>query len=84
MGVNHGKYLVEIYEAELHGYREDDEDVAKRRFLYRLWLNLGDRYPWADENEVMRWAFARFGNLGRSPSEWMRMCADRASLPSRV
>lgn len=44
---------------------EDDPDPSKRRFLWRLWLNLGDEKPWSEENEAMRWAFARFGDLGK-------------------
>jgi len=49
---------------------EDDPDPAKRRFLYRLWLHLGDSPPWQGESQIMRWAFARFGNLGRTAQEW--------------
>lgn len=48
---------------------EDDPDPARRRFLYRLWLQI-DRAPWTEEDEVMRWAFARFGNLGRTAEQW--------------
>jgi hypothetical protein len=48
---------------------EDHADVGMRRFLWRLWLQFGDESPWGDEPAVMRWAFARFGNLGRSVSE---------------
>lgn len=54
---------------------EDDADPARRRFLWRLWLNLGDEAPWGHEDESMRWAFARFGNLGRSIEEWARIAA---------
>lgn len=49
---------------------EDDPDPAKRRFLYRLWLHMGQQMPWAAECEVMRWAHSRWGNLGRSLTEW--------------
>lgn len=60
----------------LHGRTayEDDPDPAKRRFLYRLWLML-DGQPWNGESEVMRYAFARFGNLGRTLDEWRAMQA---------
>lgn len=48
---------------------EDDSDPARRRFLYRLWLDLGARVPWSEEDETMRRAFARFGRLGRTIAE---------------
>lgn len=48
---------------------EDDIDPLKRRFLYRLWLHLGEQKPWSEESETMRWAFARFGVLGRTMAE---------------
>lgn len=52
--------------AVLHGRRAftDDADPGRRRLLLRLWLELDDS-PWADEDEVMRHAYARFGKLGR-------------------
>lgn len=55
----------------LHGRTayEDHADPARRRFLWRLWLHLGDEAPWREESEAMRWAFARFGNLGRSVTD---------------
>ena len=55
----------------LHGRTayEDYPDPARARFLYRLWLVLDDE-PWTQETAVMRHAFARFGNLGRTPEEW--------------
>ncbi|WP_169420418.1 TauD/TfdA family dioxygenase [Ramlibacter agri] len=55
----------------LHGRTayEDHADPARRRFLWRLWLHLGDEAPWRGESEAMRWAFARFGNLGRSVTD---------------
>lgn len=49
---------------------EDHADPALRRFLWRLWLQFGDEAPWGEESPVMRWAFARFGRLGRSVQEW--------------
>lgn len=54
---------------------EDHADPARRRFLWRLWLHLGAQAPWSEENDAMRWAFARFGNLGRSVDEWSRLRA---------
>jgi hypothetical protein len=48
---------------------EDAADPSQRRFLYRLWLNLGDQAPWSEESQSMRWAFARFGKLGRTLQE---------------
>jgi hypothetical protein len=64
---------------------EDHADAVRRRFLWRLWLDLGDSAPWAEENEAMRWAFARFGNLGRSVEEWNELASnyDRNIAPSR-
>ncbi|MFM0350491.1 TauD/TfdA family dioxygenase [Paraburkholderia sp. RL17-347-BIC-D] len=52
---------------------EDDADPTRRRFLWRLWLHLDAQAPWCDESEIMRWAFARFGNLGRSVDEWNKL-----------
>lgn len=49
---------------------EDDPDPDRRRFLYRLWLDLGNEAPWAQETQTVRRAFARFGNLGRTAREW--------------
>jgi hypothetical protein len=49
---------------------EDDADPKLRRFLYRLWLNMGEQAPWKYEDDILRWAFARFGNLGRSVTEF--------------
>lgn len=54
---------------------EDHAEPARRRFLWRLWLDLGNAAPWSEEGEAMRWAFARFGNLGRSVQEWARIAA---------
>lgn len=54
---------------------EDHADPARRRFLWRLWLYLGDQAPWCEEGDVMRWAHARFGNLGRTVDEWARIAA---------
>jgi len=54
---------------------EDHADPSLRRFLWRLWLQFGDESPWGEESESMRWAFARFGNLGRSISEWQKLTA---------
>ena len=54
---------------------EDNTDPSLRRFLWRLWLQFGDEGPWGEESEPMRWAFARFGNLGRSVSEWADLAA---------
>lgn len=54
---------------------EDHADPDKRRFLWRLWLQFGDESPWGQETEAMRWAFARFGNLGRSVTEWKELAA---------
>ncbi len=48
---------------------EDDPDPARRRFLHRLWLDLGDQAPWSREDATMRRAFARFGRLGRTLEE---------------
>ena len=56
---------------------EDHSEPDRRRFLYRLWLQMGDRAPWNAENEVMRWAHARFGNLGRTVAEWKAIQAGR-------
>ncbi|WP_077003063.1 TauD/TfdA family dioxygenase [Variovorax sp. KK3] len=61
---------------------EDDPDPARRRFLYRLWLQLGDRTPWRDEGEAMRWAFARFGRLGRTVDEIEAMEAGQSATPA--
>lgn len=60
---------------------EDDPEPARRRFLWRLWLNLGDTPPWQQEDEPMRWAFARFGNLGRTAAEWQAMQAPSRAAP---
>jgi hypothetical protein len=57
---------------------EDHADPERRRFLWRLWLSLGDGEPWGGEDEIMRWAFARFGNLGRTVEEWNRIAAGSA------
>lgn len=56
----------------------DHPEPTQRRFLWRLWLQLGDEKPWHQESEEMRWAFARFGNLGRTVSEWERIAASQA------
>ncbi|OWT54227.1 TauD/TfdA family dioxygenase [Candidimonas nitroreducens] len=48
---------------------EDHAEPELRRFLYRLWLHLGDEAPWSEECEAMRWAFARFGKLGLNVSQ---------------
>ena len=57
---------------------EDHADPALRRFLWRLWLQFGDEAPWGEESPVMRWAFARFGELGRSVQEWQQAQAGAA------
>lgn len=55
----------------LHGREsyEDHEDVSQRRFLYRLWLHMGEQMPWSREDDVMRWEFVRFGKLGLTSQE---------------
>jgi hypothetical protein len=57
--------------AVLHGRTafEDAPDPQARRYLYRLWLQMDDHPPWRDASETMRWAFARFGTLGRTARE---------------
>lgn len=57
---------------------EDHADPAQRRFLWRLWLQFGDEAPWGEESPVMRWAFARFGRLGRTVDEWQQSRPDAA------
>lgn len=58
---------------------EDHADPARRRFLHRLWLDVGNRAPWNEENAVMRYAFGRFGNLGLSAAQWaLRRSVGRA------
>lgn len=54
---------------------EDHPDPERRRYLYRLWLMMNSERPWNEESEVMRHAFARFGNLGLSRDEWHRATA---------
>ncbi|MEN9775533.1 MAG: hypothetical protein RL322_2603 [Pseudomonadota bacterium] len=55
----------------LHGRTafEDDPDPSRGRLLYRSWLHMGDHPRWAGVQPVMRWAYARFGRLGRLPEE---------------
>ena len=62
----------------LHGRTayEDDPAPERRRFLYRLWLTL-DGQPWDGEGDALRYAFARFGNLGRTIDEWREIQARR-------
>ncbi|MFM1988691.1 MAG: hypothetical protein RJA99_1648 [Pseudomonadota bacterium] len=57
--------------AVLHGRTafEDGPDPAERRYLYRLWLQLGEHAPWHGASDAMRWAYARFGALGRTARE---------------
>jgi hypothetical protein len=57
--------------AVLHGRTafEDAPEPDARRYLYRLWLQMGDHPPWSGTSEVMRWAYARFGALGRTARE---------------
>lgn len=52
---------------------EDHPDPDRRRFLYRLWLDLGEAEPWSLESPTVRRAFARFGNLGRTAHEWAQI-----------
>jgi hypothetical protein len=58
---------------------EDYPEPARRRYLYRLWLHLGETEPWSRENEVMQYAFARFGRLGWSQEELRRLEASQCS-----
>lgn len=60
---------------------DDDPDPDRRRFLYRLWLDFADEDPWRAESRIMRHAFARFGNLGRTAREWAEI-RSRPSAPS--
>ena len=55
----------------LHGRTSyvDHPNPEQRRFLYRLWLML-DGQPWDGESDALRYAFARFGNLGITLDEW--------------
>ncbi len=57
--------------AVLHGRTafEDGPDPAERRYLYRLWLHMDGHPPWQGASDAMRWAYARFGALGRSARE---------------
>ena len=57
--------------AVLHGRTafEDGPDPAERRYLYRLWLQMGEHAPWHGTPDAMRWAYARFGALGRTARE---------------
>lgn len=57
--------------AVLHGRTafEDAPEPGARRYLYRLWLQMGDHPPWRGASDVMRWAYARFGALGRTARE---------------
>jgi hypothetical protein len=50
----------------LHGRRayEDYPERERQRYLLRLWLRCPETSPWSDEDDVMRNAYARFGNLG--------------------
>lgn len=56
----------------LHGRTafEDDPDPSRGRLLYRLWLQMGDHPRWAGLSPTMRWAYARFGRLGRRADEY--------------
>ena len=56
----------------------DDPQPDQRRFLWRLWLHMGEEAPWSRESEEMRWAFARFGSLGRNVQEWAEMSEQSA------
>ncbi|MGD9943443.1 MAG: TauD/TfdA family dioxygenase [Burkholderiaceae bacterium] len=55
----------------LHGRTAyvDDPDPARRRFLYRIHLELPEASPWEEEPELMRRAYSRSGNLGFKISE---------------
>lgn len=53
---------------------EDHPDPALRRFLWRMWLHLGEKEPWCKEGDEMRWV-SRYGNLGRTVEEWARLVA---------
>ncbi len=69
--------------AVLHGRTafEDDPDPERGRLLYRLWLQMGQCAPWSEVSPVMRWAYARFGLLGRTAGELSLMQA-QADAPS--
>jgi hypothetical protein len=54
---------------------EDHPEPNRRRYLYRMWLNMADEAPWSQEDRIMRWARAPFGNLGRNADEWARLQA---------
>jgi hypothetical protein len=57
--------------AVLHGRTafEDGPDPAERRYLYRLWLHMGEQPPWHGASGPMRHAYARFGALGLTARE---------------
>lgn len=57
--------------AVLHGRTafEDGPDPAERRYLYRLWLHMGEQPPWHGASDPMRYAYARFGALGLTARE---------------
>ncbi|MDH7799143.1 MULTISPECIES: TauD/TfdA family dioxygenase [unclassified Beijerinckia] len=50
----------------LHGRRSyvDHPEPQRRRYLFRLWLECSNDTIWGEEDDVMRHAYARFGNLG--------------------
>lgn len=65
----------------LHGRTafEDDPDPRRGRMLLRLWLQMGDHPRWAGLPSAMRWAYARFGLLGRRADEdILDRCAGQA------
>lgn len=55
----------------LHGRTafDDDADPGGGRLLYRLWLQMNEHPRWAGVAPAMRWAYARFGRLGRRADE---------------
>lgn len=48
---------------------EDYPEAERKRFLYRLWLQMEDQSPWGEVSDAMRWGCVRYGNLGLTPPE---------------
>ncbi|MGE0799700.1 MAG: TauD/TfdA family dioxygenase [Lautropia sp.] len=55
----------------LHGRTSyvDHPEPARRRYLYRIQLELPEPHPWGEEIHLMRGAYSRSGNLGLKLSE---------------
>ena len=63
---------------------EDHPEPGRRRFLHRLWVDMGGESPWSREGEVMRWEFGRYGNLGIPATEAGRLVAPAADRQEEI